>query len=227
MEAYKNLKPDYQSQMDGTLISFEGIDFCGKSIQIEQLIAKLKANNISYLLIREPGGTAIAEKIRETLLTIVQENVNPITEYLLFSAARAQVVEQKIIPALQDGNVVICDRYYDSSTAYQGYGRGIDLEIIRQINYFATKGIKPHLTFLIDIDLEEMERRKMLIRRELDRMESQQRAFFEKVRQGFLQIAQQESERFCIIDGSKSIETIAIEIWQRFLKMMNEKNILT
>lgn len=225
MEAYKNLKPDYQNQMDGTLISFEGIDFCGKSIQIEQLIAKLKAKNISYLLVREPGGTLIAEKIRETLLNKGQENVNPITEYLLFSAARAQVVEQKIIPALQDGNVVICDRYYDSSTAYQGYGRGIDLEIIRQINNFATKGIKPHLTFLIDIDLDEMERRKMLVRRELDRMESQQRAFFEKVRQGFLQIAEQESERFYIIDGSKSIETIAIEIWQWFKKKMNEKNI--
>lgn len=226
METDKNLKSDYQNQIDGTLISFEGIDFCGKSIQIEQLIAKLKVNNISYLLVREPGGTFIAEKIRETLLNKGKEKMNPATEYLLYSAARAQLVEQKIIPALQDRNVVICDRYYDSSTAYQGYGRGIDLEIIRQINYFATKGIKPHLTFLIDIDLEEMLRRKMLVRRELDRMESQQRAFFEKVRKGFLQVAQQESERFCIIDGSKSIETIAIEIWQWFLKKMNEKNSL-
>ncbi len=225
MEAYKNLKPDQHNQMDGTLISFEGIDFCGKSIQIEQLIAKLKANNISYLLVREPGGTAIAEKIRETLLNIGQEKMNPATEYLLYSAARAQLVEQKIIPALQDRNVVICDRYYDSSTAYQGYGRGINLEIIRLINNFATKGIKPHLTFLIDIDLDEMERRKMLVQRELDRMESQKRSFFEKVRQGFLQIAEQESERFYIIDGSKSIETIAIEIWQWFYKKMNEKNI--
>lgn len=220
MEIYTSINSE-QKQMAGTLISFEGIDFCGKSIQIEQLIAKLQTNNISYLLVREPGGTTIAEKIRETLLTKIQEKMSPLTEYLLYSAARAQLVEQKIIPALQAGSVVICDRYYDSSTAYQGYGRGIDLEIIRQINNFATKGITPQLTFLIDIDLDEMERRKMLVKRELDRMESQQRSFFEKVRHGFLQIAKQESERFYIIDGSKSIETIAIEVWRCFKKKID------
>lgn len=221
MEIYKNLNHDHQTKIDGMLISFEGIDFCGKSIQIEKLISRLQANNIPYLLFREPGGTNIAEQIRETLLNKAAEKMNPITEYLLYSAARAQLVDQKIIPALQKGNVVICDRYYDSSTAYQGYGRGIDLEIIRQINNFATKGVKPHLTYLIDIDLDEMERRKMQIQRELDRMESQKRSFFEKVRQGFLQIAAQESERFHVIDGKKTIENIAVEIWQHFKKTVD------
>lgn len=224
METHKNLTYSHQNQTDGILVSFEGIDFCGKSIQIEQLISMLKANNIAHVLLREPGGTIIAEKIRETLLNKALENMNPITEYLLYSAARAQLVEQKIFPALHNGTVVICDRFYDSSTAYQGYGRGIDLEIIRQINNFATKGLKPHLTFLIDIDLDEMERRKKLVQRELDRMENQERSFFEKVRQGFLQIAEQESERFHVIDGKTTIEKIASEIWQSFKKISRNQD---
>ena len=200
--------------MKGFLITFEGIDFCGKSVQIEQLVNKLQAKQVKFSLLREPGGTIISEKIREALLTKEKEDMNPVTEYLLFSAARAQVTNKNILHALNKGEVVICDRYFDSSTAYQGYGRGIDLEIINKINFFATNGIKPDLTFLIDIDLKEMEKRKQLAAGELDRMEDQAADFFKKVRQGYLLIANNEPERFRVIDGKKSVDSISKEIWQ-------------
>ncbi len=206
--------------MTGTLITFEGIDFCGKSVQIDKLISRLKAYQIPHLLLREPGGTIIAEKIRETLLTKEQEVMSPITEYLLYSAARAQLVREKMIPALQQGLLVICDRFYDSSTAYQGYGREIDLNVVHQINHFATNGIKPVLTFLIDIDLDEIEKRKMQVNQKLDRMEEQKRTFFEKVRNGYLKIVTQESERFYVIDGKRTINSIADEIWEQVNKLI-------
>ncbi len=198
--------------MNGMLITFEGIDFCGKSVQIEQLIGRLQQHRIPHILLREPGGTIIAEKIRDVLLTREAEAMSPITEYLLYSAARAQLVRQQIEPALERGWLVICDRFADSSTAYQGYGRGIDLKLVQQINAFATNGITPQLTFLIDIDLEEMERRKQH-GRTLDRMENEQRSFFERVRQGFLKMAAQEAERFYLIDGKRTIHSIAEEVW--------------
>ncbi|MBC8185968.1 dTMP kinase [candidate division KSB1 bacterium] len=197
------------------LITFEGIDLCGKSVQIKRLEEKLFTRNIPYLLLREPGGTIFSEKIREVLLTKENETMNPVTEFLLFSAARAQIVRQKILPALEKGLVVICDRYFDSSTAYQGYGRGIDLNMIDKINEFATETIKPNLSFLIDIDLDEMEKRKKLQESELDRMEDQAKEFFEKVRNGYLTIANKEQERFVVIDGKNTIDAIADEIWER------------
>ncbi len=197
------------------LITFEGIDLCGKSVQIKRLEEKLVARNIPYLLLREPGGTIFSEKIREVLLTKENETMNPLTEFLLFSAARAQIVRQKILPALENGVVVICDRYYDSSTAYQGYGRGIDLKMIDKINKFATETITPNISFLIDIDLEEMEKRKKLQQHELDRMEDQAKDFFKKVRNGYLFIASQDQERFVVINGKNSIDDIAEEVWER------------
>ncbi len=206
--------------MTGKLITFEGIDRCGKSAQIDQLVATLDSKQVPYILLREPGGTIIAEKIRDTLLTKEKEIMSSITEYLLYSAARAQVVREKILPSLERGLLVICDRYYDSSTAYQGYGRNIDLKIVHQINNFATSGIKPDLTFLIDIDLDEMERRKKQMNKKLDRMEDQNRAFFEKVRNGYLKIARQESERFYVIDGKRTIKSIAEEIWGQVRRIL-------
>jgi dTMP kinase len=197
----------------GKLITFEGIDLCGKSAQIDRLVISLEEKQMPFILLREPGGTIIAEKIRATLLAKEPEMMSSVTEYLLYSAARAQVVKEKIIPSLAQGLLVICDRYYDSSTAYQGYGRNIDLNIVDQINHFATSGIKPDITFLIDIDLDEMERRKKLMNKKLDRMEDQDSGFFEKVRNGYLRIAGQESERFYVIDGKRTINLIAEEIW--------------
>lgn len=205
--------------MTDTLITFEGLDFCGKSVQIEELITRLQDHQIPYVLLREPGGTVIAEKIRNILLTKEKELMSPMTEFLLYSAARAQLVTEKIIPALQQGMLVICDRFYDSSTAYQGYGRDIDLKVIHQINNFATKGIKPTLTFFIDIDVAEMENRKLRVNKRLDRMEEQDKFFFEKVRQGYFKMVNQESERFYVIDGKKTIQSIAKEIWLQVQKL--------
>jgi dTMP kinase len=207
--------------MSGQLITFEGIDFCGKSVQIDRLIARLKVNQIPFTLLREPGGTVIAEKIRDTLLTKEHEIMSPVTEFLLYSSARSQLVSEKIVPSLKQGLLVICDRYYDSSTAYQGYGRDIDLHIVHQINHFATNGIKTKVTFFIDIDIEEMEKRKKQANHKLDRMEDQQRTFFEKVRNGYLKIVKQESERFYVIDGKRTINSIAEEIWGQVRRVMN------
>ncbi len=201
--------------MIGTLITFEGIDLCGKSVQIDQLAAKLHAHHLPFVLLREPGGTIIAEKIRDTLLSKVAEPMCPMTEFLLYSAARAQLVQEKIIPALNQGLLVICDRFYDSSTAYQGYGRGIDLDFVERTNRMVTQGIVPDLTFLIDIDLDEMERRKKAMNKKLDRMEDQHRSFFERVRNGYFAIAARQSERFRIIDGKSTIPIIADEIWEQ------------
>ncbi|MFZ5519538.1 MAG: dTMP kinase [Candidatus Zhuqueibacterota bacterium] len=199
--------------MAGTLITFEGIDFCGKSVQIQRLVSRFREEQIPFQLFREPGGTIIAEKIRSALLTIEDEAVSPIAEYLLYSAARAQVVKEKIMPALQQGALVICDRFYDSSTAYQGYGRNIDIELVHQINRLATQGLKPTLTFFIDISLEEMEQRKQLAAENLDRMERESRDFFRRVRAGYFRISQEEPERFVTIDGSSTIDSIAETIW--------------
>ncbi len=211
--------------MTKKLITFEGIDLCGKSAQVDRLIAHLESQKVSFILLREPGGTIIAEKIRRTLLTKEQEMMSPVAEYLLYSAARAQLVREKIVPSLKQGLLVICDRYYDSSTAYQGYGRNINLKIVNQINRFATNGIKPDRTFLIDIDLDEMERRKKLMNKNLDRMEDQDKRFFRKVRNGYLRIAAEESERFYVIDGKRTIHSIAEEIWGEVKRMIliNEK----
>ena len=206
--------------MSGKFITFEGIDCCGKSVQIDRLIATLEAKKVPFILLREPGGTIIAEKIRNTLLSKEKESMSPIAEYLLYSAARAQLVKEKIIPSLEQGHLIISDRYFDSSTAYQGYGRDINLKIVQQINQFATSGIKPDLTFLIDIDLDEMERRKKLMNKKLDRMEDQNRTFFEKVRNGYLKIAAHQSERFYVIDGKRTIDSIAKEIWEHVARII-------
>ncbi len=206
--------------MAGLFISFEGIDFCGKSLQIEQLTQKLQSLKMKFIVLREPGGTIIAEKIRETLLTKMSEEMNPITEYLLFSAARAQITRQRILPALQQGNVVICDRFFDSSTAYQGYGRGIDLKMVHLINQLASAERKPDRTFLIDIDLAEMEARKKISNKQLDRMEDQTRFFFDQVRNGYLKIAQNEPERFVVINGKKSVSLIANQIWKEIASLL-------
>ena len=209
--------------MSGIFITFEGIDFCGKSVQIKKLVEKLKAKKIDFFLLREPGGTIFSEKIRDVLLTKEKDEMSSITEFLLFSAARAQIMKEKIKPALAQNKLVICDRYYDSSTAYQGYGRGINLQMINQINNFATESKTPDITFLIDIDLNEMEKRKEKLNIKLDRMEDQEKEFFVKVRDGFLNTAHQEPERFVVINGKNNINSIADEIWEKIKKLLSKE----
>ncbi len=189
-------------------ITFEGIDFCGKSTQVKLLKSYLENQNRTVKLIREPGGTEISEKIRGILLDKKNSGMVIETEVLLFSAARSQLVREVILPYLQKGYYVISDRFHDSSTAYQGYGRGIPLDAVFQIHKIAIGNTIPDITFIIDIPVEEAERRKALNSNiELDRIEITKENFFERVRQGYFSIAKSE-KRFRILDGTLSIETL-------------------
>ncbi len=194
-------------------ISFEGLDGCGKTTQINLLAEKLTSLAYDVVFIREPGGTAISERIREILLDTKHLGMNQITELLLFSAARAQLVNEVIKPALAQSKMVLCDRYVDSTTAYQGYGRGLRLGAVKTINAVATLGVMPHLTFIIDLPLEELERRKKRSGADADRMELSGRAFYEQVRQGYLEMAAAEPQRFTVINGAQEISETHDRIW--------------
>jgi dTMP kinase len=195
-------------------ITFEGLDFSGKSTQATILAEKLKRTHSVIHFLREPGGTSISERIRDILLDKDNLEMNDAAELLLFSAARAQLVQEVIVPALQRGEVVVCDRYYDSTTAYQGYGRGLNLEAVHNINRLATGGTDPDVTFFVDIPVEEIESRKRKAGMSFDRMESSGRAFYERVRNGYREIARREAHRFVVVNGMRSVEQIAREIWQ-------------
>lgn len=183
-------------------ITFEGIDFCGKSTQVELLKEYLLSENKTVEVIREPGGTEISETVRDVLLDKKHNKMFMETEIFLFSASRAQLVREKIRPFLEKGIYVISDRFHDSTTAYQGYGRGIDPETVRHINGLAIDGALPDLTFIIDISVEVADERKNKKNNsELDRMEVSGNPFFQKVRNGYLELAKHES-RFRVIDGT-------------------------
>ncbi|MCH8171397.1 MAG: dTMP kinase [Bacteroidetes bacterium] len=193
-------------------ITFEGIDFCGKSTQIELLKKHFISENKKVEIIREPGGTAISEKIRELLLSKIHKEMFMEPEIFLFSASRAQLVREKIQPLLDEGYYVLSDRFHDSTTAYQGYGRGVDLDTVNKINYLAIDGTLPDLTFIIDIPVEVAESRKMEKEEgQLDRLEILDNEFFNRVREGYLTMDRQE-ERFKVIDGVLSIESISEKI---------------
>ncbi len=205
----------------GILITFEGIDGSGKTTQINELIHRLDQRNIEYQLFREPGGTRIGEKIRDILLDKDHSNMLPITELLLYSASRYQLTMRSIIPALNAGKVVICDRFYDSTTAYQGYGRGIDIEFIKRLNAVATKSLIPDKTFILDVSLEE--RLQRLGEKNLDRLEQEAIAFHKKVREGFIAMAQEEPERMILIDGNRPSGEISKDIWNYVKLIKSEK----
>ncbi|HEX9007590.1 MAG TPA: dTMP kinase [Bacteroidota bacterium] len=200
-------------------ITFEGLDFSGKTTQAVRAVERLQdlagageAPPVHFL--REPGGTRISERIREMLLDKANLDMGELTELLLFSASRAQLVREIIRPALERGEIVVCDRYCDSTTAYQGYGRGIDLALVRAVNTAATGGTMPDLTLVIDIPVDEIARRKDRAGMAFDRMESAGRAFYERVRQGYRDLAAQEPRRFVIVDGTGSIDTIGQDVWR-------------
>jgi dTMP kinase len=189
-------------------ISFEGIDFCGKSTQIELLKKYLIGIKKNVKVIREPGGTDISEKIRTLLLDKENSGMMKETEFLLFSSSRAQLVREKIRPYLESGIYVISDRFHDSSTAYQGYGRGIPIEIIENIHKLAIGNTLPDLTFFIDIQVEVASQRSLLIKpKQLDRIENSNKDFYNRVRSGYFAIADRE-KRFRVIDGTKSVNEI-------------------
>lgn len=183
-------------------ITFEGIDFCGKSTQVKLLSDFLQGKNKTVKIIREPGGTEISEKIREILLDKDNHVMNYKTELLLFAASRAQLINEKIISYLKNGYYVIADRLHDSSIAYQGYGRGIEIDFVKHLQDFVLSGVSPDITFFLDITLEESEKRKRKIGKEnLDRIELSKKLFYEKVRNGYIELTK-EYERIKRIDGA-------------------------
>jgi len=191
------------------LITFEGLDGSGKTTQATLLVDHLKAIGKHVLFLREPGGTVVSEKIRTLLLDRDHLEIEQTTELFLFSAARAQLVRQVILPALSAGSIVVCDRYCDSTTAYQGYGRGLPLEEIRGINSLATSGRMPDVTFLVDVDIREIERRRQ---RTADRMESSGDEFYRRVREGYRSIAALEPGRIAVIDGMRPVPLIQEDV---------------
>jgi dTMP kinase len=199
----------------GFLLSFEGSEGCGKSTQIALLRTRLEAAGRSVVVLREPGGTELGESIRH-LLQHAKEGaaMTPETELLLFAASRAQLVREKIRPLLEAGTFIILDRFLDSTTVYQGIARGLPLESVRAINHFAIGGTLPQLTLVLDMDSATARQRIHQTGRELDRIESQPQSFFEKVRQGYLDVAQAEPARVKIIDASASPEVVHENIWQ-------------
>lgn len=197
-------------------ITFEGIDGCGKTTQLERAFDYLTASGLTVYKLREPGSTRVAEKIREILLG--KENpLSDITELLLYEAARSDIVEKEIKPLLKDGHIVLCDRFYDSTTAYQGYGRGLDIEMVRKLHRVAVGDLTPDLTLLFDLDLKTALTRRS---QNPDRLESQPEAFFERVRQGFLAIARDESDRVKVIDASRSVEAIFEEVKEQLAQQL-------
>ena len=215
----------------GIFITFEGGEGAGKSTQARMIYQHLMKSRIQSVLTYEPGGTEVAEKIRSLLLDDdLNEKISERTELLLYFSSRAQHVESVIRPALEKGKVVICDRFYDATVAYQGYGRNIDLEKIRFINDFATEGLAPDLTILIDIDvLRGIERSKSrnkakLLKKELDRMERESLDFHNRVRQGYLTLAERNRGRFRVFDGCLPQETLFENIRQEIIGFIDKNN---
>ncbi len=197
-------------------LTFEGLDFSGKTTQARLLVEKLKATQPAAVVhfLREPGGTEISERIREILLDNRCREMTDLAEMLLFSASRTQLVSEVIRPALLRGEIIVCDRFFDSTTAYQGHGRGVDLDAIGKINRTATLGVTPDLTVLIDIPVEEIEQRKLRAGLHFDRMEASGREFYERVREGYVHIAGNEPGRFVVVDGMLPVNEVAREIWR-------------
>jgi len=204
--------------MGGKFITFEGCDGSGKTTQVALLKNKLEEMEIPCSITREPGGTPISEKIRNIILDENNKAMVWRTEALLYAAARAQLVGEHITPALNKGIHVICDRFIDSTLAYQGYGRGLNLQDLININTFATGSLKPDLTILLEIEPEITLKRRA--NRKADRLEEEKIDFHRRVREGYLQLAKKEPDRFKIINANRSIEEVHQEILQKVLSVL-------
>jgi dTMP kinase len=201
-------------------ITFEGGEGCGKSSQSRRLYNKLNKLAIPALLTHEPGGTIIGEKIARLLKFSKNTAISPLAELLLFNASRVQLVKDIIKPALEKDTVVICDRYADSTTAYQGYGHGLDLAVIAAVNRIATQVVVPDLTILLDMPVKEGLARKK--KAKPDRFQTQNLEFHLRVKEGFLKLAEAEPGRWFVIDATKSKEEIAEIIWQRVRQLLKK-----
>lgn len=189
-------------------ITFEGSEGSGKSTQIKMLAAHLRQRGYEVLVTREPGGTHIGEQVRQCLHDVKNKEMTAAAEALLYSASRSQLVREVIAPALKKGVVVICDRYADSTIAYQGYGRQLDLEALSAITHFATGGLKPDLTIYFDIDVEEGLSRRTAGGEEMNRMDLQEIGFYKRVRNGYKQLVKKEPERWVTVDAGRPPDEI-------------------
>ena len=208
----------------GRFITFEGGEGCGKSTQIRLLAERLRAAGKEVLLTREPGGTELAEKIRALVREESADPPNSRAETLLFLASRAQVVENVIRPALAAGTWVLCDRFADSTFAYQGFGRGLDLDEIKRINSFATGGLVPDRTVLLDVSPEVSEKRmrarEAATNTDADRMEKAGDGFHARLKKGFLELAAAEPERFAVISADGSVDEVGEAVWNSLQPML-------
>jgi dTMP kinase len=194
-------------------IVLEGVEGCGKSYQSRVLYKKLIGEGLSALLTYEPGGTKLGDRIRSILKSRHENSMNAVTELFLISASRAQHVSDVIIPALKSNKIVICDRFTGSTVAYQGYGRGLDLNTVQSINMVSSAGIEPNLNILLDLPVEKGLSRKHSSGN--DRFEAEDIAFHENVRKGYLEIAEQNSYKWMVVDAGLSREEISDIIWDR------------
>ena len=202
-------------------ITFEGGEGSGKSVQARALYRRLSQSAIPALLTHEPGSTSCGNKIGRWLKWAEVKDISPLTELLLFNASRAQLVSEIIRPNLKNGMVVICDRYTDSTAAYQSYGRGLDLEVVKVINNAATQGLKPDLTVLLDIPVEEGLARKRV--KKQDRFEQEDIAFHQRVREGYLKLAANDPQRWLVVDANQSKAKIREIIWQRISRLLSRQ----
>ncbi|MDE2817467.1 MAG: dTMP kinase [Chloroflexota bacterium] len=202
----------------GTFITLEGVEGSGKTTQVERLADRLRYAGRTVVTTREPGGTPISDRIRAVVLDQRNNEIHPHTEALLMCAARAQLVHEVIRPALDAGQVVLCDRYSDSTFAYQGYARGQDLATLRAINQFATSGLVPHLTILLDLPAEVGLQRRFRAARNAEeptnRMDLFDTAFHQQVAEGYHALAQADPDRWRLVDAQGSVDDVAAAVWE-------------
>jgi dTMP kinase len=206
-------------------ITLEGPDGSGKTTQARLLVRHLERRGLTVLCLREPGGTPVGEQIREVVLSKNNPSIRHETEALLFSAARAQIVAELIRPALERGEIVLCDRYADSTFAYQGYGLGLDLDALRTITRFATRGLVPDITFYIDVPVEAGIARKR--RGETNRLDVKEIEYHERVRTGYLEMAHAEPERWIIVDGTLPVDEVQSQVRERLDQELGQRGILS
>ncbi len=209
------------TQRRGLFVTLEGGEGAGKSLQALALAERIEAGGVSVVRAREPGGTPLGERLREVLLDLSSAGppLDPLAETLLFAAARAELVRSVIAPALARGDAVVCDRFGDSTAAYQGYGRGVDLDVIDRLNAIAAEGPRPDLTVLLDLPVEEGLARTGASGR-VDRFGREEPSFHERVRAGYLELAAREPERWLVVDARQPPEAVTEAIWRRLRPLL-------
>ncbi|MDY6972928.1 MAG: dTMP kinase [Thermodesulfobacteriota bacterium] len=211
-------------------ISFEGIEGCGKSTQANRLIDRLRKLGVTVIGTLEPGGTRVGQDIRRIVLASRNQDLSPLAELLLYAADRAQHVKEVVEPQLRQGNWVVCDRFFDATMAYQGYGRGQDLTLINALNREVCSGIRPDMTFLIDCPVEvglerALRRNRVLLQEAQDRFEREERGFHEAVRKGYISMAEEDRERFLVVDGTLEEYELEEMIFEYVRPFVSEKSV--